>query len=269
MRVRCHLSELLTLAVVWLPHNAASLAVVPPASLRLRHAAAAAEARRSSCLRNDLRDEIERAAQRRAYEERAKGGGIGATAGGAVLGGLLGGPFGALFGAQMGASVGAASQLDQARKDEMRRKGLTPEMLDQATEVGVALKQAVEGLRATRESVETSQTLAKTLDRQEKSIYERAKTAMSNGDEEGARKLLLEREAVREKLLKILKSVAEERKRLALMESNVEALETRGLEIESLLRRNIGAASLQNSADFGLSLEPEDPLLRKFRDLGM
>ncbi|KAL3783569.1 hypothetical protein ACHAW5_007877 [Stephanodiscus triporus] len=241
-----------------------SLAI--PSSLRCRHPRTI---RLTTFLRNDLRDEIERSAQRRAYENRARGGGTGETVGGAILGGLLGGPFGALFGAQIGASFGAASSLDKARKEEMRRKGVTPEMLDQATEIGVALRQAVEALRATRESVDTSQQLAKTLDRQEKSLYERAKSAISSGDEEVARRLLLERESVKEKLLKILKSVSEDRKRLAIMESNVEALETRALEIESLLRRSVGASSWQDSANIGLSLEPEDPLLKKFRDLGM
>ena len=220
-------------------------------------------------LHNDLRDEIEKQAQRRAYERQSQGGGTGSTLGGAVLGGLLGGPFGALFGAQIGASLGAASTLDKARKDEMKRKGLTPEMLEQATDIGVALRQAVEGLRATKESVETSQQLAKTLDRKEKALYDRAKSAISSGEEDVARRLLLERESVREKLLKVLTAVAEDRKRLIKLESNVEALETRGLEIESLLRRSLGAASMQDSASFGLSLEPEDPLLKKFRDLGM
>ena len=114
-------------------------------------------------LQNDLQDEIERSAQRRAYEKRSQGGGTGEAVGGAILGGLLGGPFGALFGAQIGASFGAASQLDKARKEEMQRKGLTPEMLEQANEIGVALKQAVEGLRAIQESVDTSQKLAKHL----------------------------------------------------------------------------------------------------------
>ncbi|KAL7533566.1 hypothetical protein ACHAXR_008226 [Thalassiosira sp. AJA248-18] len=220
----------------------------------------------TTSLRNDLRDEIEKAAQRRAYENRSQGGGTGETVGGAILGGMLGGPFGALFGAQIGASLGARSQLSEARKEEMRKKGLTPDMLEQATEIGVALNQAVEGLRATQESVETSQKLAKTLDRQETSLYDKAKTAIQSGEEEVARKLLLERESVREKLLKILKSVAEERKRLAQMESNVEALQTRGLEIESLLRRSVSVGA---SADLGFSLEAEDPLLKKFRDLGM
>jgi hypothetical protein len=50
----------------------------------------------STALKNDLRDEIERAAQQRAYHDKAKGGGVGETAAGAILGGLLGGPFGAL-----------------------------------------------------------------------------------------------------------------------------------------------------------------------------
>mmetsp|Transcript_28774 Transcript_28774/g.52062 ORF Transcript_28774/g.52062 Transcript_28774/m.52062 type:complete len:300 (-) Transcript_28774:90-989(-) len=227
-------------------------------------------ARSSTSLWNDLRDEIEQTARRRASENRARTGGItGEAAGGAILGGLLGGPFGALFGASIGSRFGASSQLDKARQDEMKRKGLNPEMLDQATEIGVALKQAVEGLQATQESVGTSQRLAKLLDQQEKSLYERAKSAISTGDEEVARKSLLERESVKEKLLKSLKSLAEDRKRLTILESNVEALETRGLEIESLLRRSVGAASMQDSAGMGFSLEPEDPLLKKFRDLGM
>ena len=220
-------------------------------------------------LQNDLQDEIERSAQRRAYEKRSQGGGTGEAVGGAILGGLLGGPFGALFGAQLGASFGVASQLDKARKEEMERKGLTPEMLEQANEIGMALKQAVEGLRAIQESVDTSQKLAKTLDQQEKSIYIRAKSAIESGDEESARNLLLERQRVKDKLLKVLKSLSEERKRLDVMQINVDALETRGLEIESLLRRSVGAASLQGSSDLGLSLEREDPLLQKFRDLGM
>ena len=111
-------------------------------------------------LHNDLRDEIEKQAQRRAYERQSQGGGTGSTLGGAVLGGLLGGPFGALFGAQIGASLGAASTLDKARKDEMKRKGLTPEMLEQATDIGVALRQAVEGLR---EEYTTSQGSSRTI----------------------------------------------------------------------------------------------------------
>ena len=153
--------------------------------------------------------------------------------------------------------------------EEMKRKGITPEMLEMANEVGVALKQSTEGLRATQDSVETQQRLAKTLDKQSDSIYDRAKSAIESGDEELARKLLMERESVKEKLVKVLKALAEDRKRLAVMESNCAALEARGLEIESLLRRSVGASALKDSTMNGFALEPEDPLLQKFRDLGM
>lgn len=222
-----------------------------------------------SALRNDLQDEIERAAQRRAYEERAKGGGTGNAIGGAVIGGLFGGPFGALFGAQVGASLGGASTLDKARTEEMKRRGITPEMLEQANEIGRVLSQAVDGLRATEDSYETSMRLAKSLNRQNEQIYDKAKDSMQNGDEDGARRLLLERERIKEKLVTVLKTVTEEQKRLELQRSNVEALETRALEVESLLRRSVGASAMQGSVDLGMSLEAEDPLLRKFRDLGM
>jgi phage shock protein A len=153
--------------------------------------------------------------------------------------------------------------------DEMKRKGITPDMLEMANEVGIALKQSAEGLRATQESVETSQRLARSLDKQQETIYERAKSAMASGDEETARKLLMERETIKEKLLKVLKLLAEDKRRLAVMESNVEALEARGLEIESLLRRTVGASVLKNSSMNDFALEAEDPLLKKFRDLGM
>jgi hypothetical protein len=220
-------------------------------------------------LHQDLRDEIEKSAQRRAYQSRSRGGGTGAAVGGAMLGALLGGPFGALFGAQIGSAFGASSELEKARQEEMKRLGLTPEMLEQATEIGMALNQAIEGLRVTQNSVETSKRLAKLLDAQEQTLYERAKSAIESGDEDGARKLLLERTSVKEKLLKVLKSIAEDNKRLAIMESNVLALESRGLEIEGLLKRTVGASALQSTSSMGLTLQPEDPLLKKFKDLGM
>ena len=254
-------------------HDSAALTTIPliqrrihyPHSSRNNHGGI----KSTTALRNNIKDEIERAAQIKAYEKRARGGGTGEFAAGAILGGILGGPFGALFGAQIGSQIGAAQTVNKARMEEMERKGITPEMLEQATEIGKILEQAVEGLRATQESVDTSQRLAKTLDQQSDSIYEKAKSAMQAGDEDAARKLLLERETVKEKLLKTLKNLAEEKKRLTSMETNVEALETRALEIESLLRRSMGASSTTAASGMNLSLEEEDPLLKKFRDLGM
>ena len=173
------------------------------------------------------------------------------------------------FGAQIGASFGSAKTIDKARAEEMNRKGITPEMLEMANEVGVALKQSTEGLRATQDSVETQRRLAKTLDRQSEAIYEKAKSAITSGEEEQARKLLLEREAVKDKLLKVLKALTEDRKRLEVMERNCEALEARGLEIEALMRRSVGASALRDSSMNDFVLAEDDPLLQKFKDMGM
>eukprot|EP00985_Skeletonema_marinoi_P008312 scaffold3744_cov123-Skeletonema_marinoi.AAC.3 len=254
--------------------HASTALTIPPIQRRISHQKSSQHyggIKSTTALRNDLKDEIERKAQLKAYEKRAQGGGTGEVAAGAILGGLLGGPFGALFGMQIGSQIGAAQTVNKARMEEMERKGVTPAMLEQATEIGQILEGAIEGLRATQESVDTSQRLAKALDKQSDSVYERAKAAMQSGDEDVARKLLLERETIKEKLLKTLKGLSEEKKRLTAMESNVEALETRALEIESLLRRSVGAASVKDASDMnmGLSLEQEDPLLRKFKDLGM
>src|SRR5210317_919729 len=159
-------------------HDSAAL-TIPPIQQRIYYPQSSRNniggIKSKTALRNDIKDEIERAAQIKAYEKRARGGGTGEFAAGAILGGILGGPFGALFGAQIGSQIGTAQTVNKARMEEMERKGITPEMLEQATEIGKILEQAVEGLRATQESVDTSQRLAKTLDQQSDSIYERAK----------------------------------------------------------------------------------------------
>ena len=54
------------------------------------------------------------------------------------------------------------------------------------------------------------------------------------------------------------------------MESNVAALERRAMEVEALLRRTMGAKTLvDTSGANALSLSTDDPLLQKFRDLGI
>ena len=51
------------------------------------------------------------------------------------------------------------------------------------------------------------------------------------------------------------------------MEENAAGLERRAMEIEALLQRSVGASAMQNSDT--LSLSDSDPLLRKFKDLGI
>lgn len=151
----------------------------------------------------------------------------------------------------------------------MERLGITQDMLDSAQEIGIALERSMEGLKASQDSLETQQRLARRLDSDAETLYARAKTALANSDEEAARKYLLERTNVQDKLKKVLKQCVEEKRRLEQMESNVSALEQRAMEMDSLLRRTLGAKAVQDSNEMGLSLSTEDPLLQKFRDLGI
>lgn len=211
--------------------------------------------------------DIEEKSRQRAADQGPGGGSIAA---GAVLGGLIGGPFGALFGAQIGANLGVKNALNKARKEEMERMGITQEMLDAAEDIGVALQQSMEGMEATKESLQTHQSLARRIDRDVAELYDKAKAAMEKNDEDGTRKLLLKRTQEQESLKKVLKLCVEEKKRLETIESNVDALQRRAMEVEGMLQRTVGAKARQDSSSFAdFSVPAEDPLLQRFKDLGI
>uniref|UniRef100_A0A7S4JG19 Uncharacterized protein n=1 Tax=Odontella aurita TaxID=265563 RepID=A0A7S4JG19_9STRA len=174
--------------------------------------------------------------------------------------------LGALFGAQIGANVGSSRAFDKAKEDEMKRLGVTKEMLEMAEDCGVALERAMEGLKATQDSYETQRAFARRLDSDSDRLYEKAKAAMTASEEEKARALLTERQGMQEKLKKALMSCASARKMLEQQEENVAALEARAMEVEALLQRGVGAKAMQESSD-QFSLSDEDPLVKKFRDL--
>jgi phage shock protein A len=157
----------------------------------------------------------------------------------------------------------------EVRKSEMERLGLSQDMLDMAQDIGASLEKNIEGIKAVQSSLETQQKLARLLDADLTRIYDRAKEALDSSDEELARKLLFERSTVQDKLKKVLISCSEERSRQQKMEENIAQLERRALEVDSLLRRTVNAKSLQGSTELGLSLRTDDPLLQKFKDLGM
>lgn len=201
---------------------------------------------------------------------RAEGQGGGEMAAGAILGGLVGGPFGVLFGAQIGANFGSKNAANRAREEEMERLGITQDMLDAAEECGVALEQSMEGLKAIQASLSTQQSLAKRLVRDSDESYEKATEAMTAGDEATARTYLLKRTGMQDKLKSVLKSCVEEKNRLETMKANVASIEQRALEVESLLQRTVSSKTRMNvgtSSDF--SVPVDDPLLQKFRDLGI
>lgn len=202
----------------------------------------------------------------------------GSTAAGVILGGLVGGPFGALFGASIGSRLGSQTAFDKARKAEMEKMGVTEEMLQTAQDMGTALERGVEGLQATQDALRTQQGFAKRLEGDAERVYEDAKQALGDGNEERAKDLLFQKSEIEDKMKKALMNCVEEKGRLNKMEENVRALEEKAIEFESLLKRNVGAKAFMDSSssanvdddiDFGFSLKKEDPLLQKFRDAGI
>lgn len=204
----------------------------------------------------------------RSRSKAGSGGGAGETVAGALLGGLIAGPFGALFGASIGSNLGARNAIDRAKREEMERMGLTQEMIDTANDVGLALERSNEGLKAVQESLETQQRFARRLDSDVTYLYERAQKAIADSDEDLARKLLMQRTEAQEKLKKALMSCADEKKRFEKMEENVAQLKRRAMEVESLMSRSVSSSALKDSSA-DLSLPVEDPLLKKFKDLGI
>lgn len=215
---------------------------------------------------NRLNRELDEASRRRAASQ---GGGAAEIGAGVLLGGLIGGPFGALFGASIGANMGSKRALDRAREEEMERMGVTEDMLRMAQEVGADLERGIDGLKATRNSLETQQSFARILSSNEEALYEKAKAALDRGDEEQAKRYLFDRQQLQQKLKKVLLACAEDKKRLETMEKNVEILEERAMEVEALLRRSVGAKTMKDAVSDQFALEDEDPLLKKFRDAGL
>lgn len=177
-----------------------------------------------------------------------------------------------LFGAQIGKKLGSENAMNRARQEEMERLGITQDMLDSAQECGVALDQSMDALKASQVSLETQQSLARRLDRDLNELYEKAKDAMANGDEDTARSYLLQRTQTQDKLKGVLKLCAEEKQRLEAMKDNVAAIERRALEVEALLQRTVSSKRRMNveiNADSDFSVPVEDPLLKRFKDMGI
>lgn len=203
--------------------------------------------------------------------------GVGETAAGAILGGLIMGPLGALWGASIGANVGAKRSMEQGRRQEMERLGISQEMVDMAQEVSISLQRAMEGSKASQDSLRIQQSLAQRFEAEVQELQEGAKRAIIQGDEERAREILLRKKYKMDRWKEILLKCAEEKERVERMKENVEALEQRAIEVDALIRRSVSAKALQDTSNSRVLLEDttadfpstsfEDPLLRKFREL--
>ena len=148
-------------------------------------------------------------------------------------------------------------------------------MVDMAQQVSMELQRAMEGLQASEDSLRIQQSFAKRIDTEVQQLFDEAQTAVRNQNEDRARTLLFQRQSQMNKLKQVLQQCVEEKRRMERMKENVQLLEQRAMEVDSLLRRSVSAKVLQDTQlrkdiyDTSMSsdIELEDPLLRKFREL--
>lgn len=199
-------------------------------------------------------------------EEDGKG-----AIGGAVLGGLLGGPFGALFGAQLGGSMGANARVKRAADERIETMGLSKEIIKAAQEIAQELADAEQSLELVRGAERSQKNLFDVVDRTMEDAYKAAETALRNGDEATARRQLEERNLQKAKRAQVQAEVTAAAARVATMQASVASIAERANEIEQIIARQVTATKAKSSSgvspDVNLTLEAEDPLLKKFRDL--
>ena len=121
---------------------------------------------------------------------------MGGAVTGAVLGGLLLGPFGAILGGNLGANIGAERREIKEVEAEIRRQGLTPELIEMVQECADGLQQAEASLGTTKAAYNATLQRAADLDAEASELYNLAAAAMNDGNEDAARRRLVERKQV-------------------------------------------------------------------------
>jgi len=195
-----------------------------------------------------------------AYADETKG-----AISGAVLGGLIAGPFGALWGAQIGGGIGANNRANREAQDRLDRMGLSKEVLDAAAACASDIQEAEESYEIVRRAEASQRGLVTELERQAAIAYEAAEKALRGGDEGGARARLEERQLLKPKIAAAKAELNSASLRVKAMEADVLALKERAAQVEAMVGRSASAsAELRGSTPM---LEPEDPLIQRFRDL--
>ena len=187
--------------------------------------------------------------------------------GGAVLGGLIAGPFGALWGAQIGGTVGANKRAKLEAQQRLDNMGLSKEVIDGARAVAQEIEEAEQNLMIVQSAEASQQSLLQTLEDSAADAYYAASEALRGGDEAAARTHLEKRQGLLAKINYAKAELAEASDRVAIMQTNMASLKQKATEIEALVARSVATAAdmrLQGSSE----AELEDPLLRKFRELG-
>jgi len=198
--------------------------------------------------------------------------GMSGAVGGAVLGGLLAGPFGAVWGASLGGNFGAQRGAQKAAEAKLEQMGISKEVRVAAAECATDLEEAGSGLASCMEALRSAKAFEAQLESGTEQAYAAAQTALVAGDEAEARACLERRAGLREQLTRAQGERADAFGRVTRMESAVAMLTERSRSIEAAMSRAVAVSAESSSvASMGsaapLSLEDDDPLLRRFKEL--
>ena len=192
------------------------------------------------------------------YADETKG-----ALGGAILGGLLAGPFGALWGAQMGGWAGANQRANREAQEKLDRMGLSREVLAAAAAVAKDIEEAEASLSLVRRAEASQRGLVTTLERQSDVLYQAAQDALRGSDESAARARLEERLMLKPKIASAQAELGAASQRTAALEAAMATLQEQAVRVEAMASRSVSASASVSAFD----LEPEDPLLRRFKEL--
>ena len=188
--------------------------------------------------------------------------------GGAVLGGLLLGPFGALWGSQIGANMGANNRAKRQQSEQLAAMGLTKDVIELARKTAAELQEAEQSLAIVEGAQRSQKSLVDTHARTMETAYAAAEAALRSGDEDAARTQLELRQAAKAKKEFAEADLAQATQRVATMQSSVAALAERASRIEQSIATTASSATMGRASASSVDLDDEDPLEKKFRDLG-
>lgn len=154
-------------------------------------------------------------------------------------------------------------------------------------ECAEGLRDAEEALRTAKESYAMQLEDAASLDKEADDLYELASTAVQAGDDDAARGHLTERKRVQARLDDAKLAASQAKGRVERVEQTLEMLATQARRLEGILKTNMAEAAEVNAAETAArlgasdlggggggsgdlsssSLELEDPLEKKFREL--
>lgn len=192
--------------------------------------------------------------------------------GGAVLGGLLAGPFGAIWGASLGSGFGANARQKREQAEELERMGLSEDMMKLAQQTAQDLAEAESALSMVQEAENSQAALVKRYDDAMSEAYKAAEDALSSGDEDSARRFLVEKNEHKTRKEAAELDLLEAKKRVSTMRSSVTQLAERTAQVEQMMSSIVAdkkMKSIASRSDAGVvdTFTVEDPLERKFRDL--